>query len=88
MITIVVRAYQCIGCGHIEAPAAQLLQCDACHGFDLHTFEAEQDPAGVEEAPILTHDAATRLLAAIERDAGCRWTLTELGEGACETDLW
>lgn len=81
---IAVLSYQCINCGHVEAPARQALQCDACQSFELHVFMAETDEIEVMTAP-LPRSAAAKLLAALEAEE--RWTLTTLGEGACDTDF-
>lgn len=81
---IAVNATQCISCGHVSAPASQLYQCDACGSFDLHVFMAETDEIEVMLAP-LPRSAEAKLLAALEAEE--RWTLTTLGEGACDTDF-
>lgn len=92
----IVKAYQCIGCGHVEAPAAQLLTCDSCHGWELHVFDAEDDADTAElpfdidelEAP-LPRSAATKLIEAIAADAlaSPRYLLETLGEEACDWEL-
>lgn len=89
LTTVAVLAYQCIGCGHVEAPAAQAYSCDRCNGFELHVFEAQAEAIETIEAPPLPRSAARRLLAAIERDTSDaeRFALTPLGEYGCDVEL-